>query len=198
MDNIFCDNCNNLFNIKTHSNEQEDQETPEVLSTSANINIDYKIILQKVENETPLTIDELKSIDIKELMNNDYYKKLAKKGDIKKKIIDMIDDMVNSDEKTNAYMVCQNCGHTVPIKSGSCIITKTPEGVNAEYEYINETVYRNKVFMNTIPRTHAFTCTNNKCPVYVNKLQPEAVFFRKNVNTYDTIYVCAHCLTIKY
>lgn len=194
MDNIFCENCNNLFDIKTHTNEQE----VEVISTSTNVNVDYKELLQKVENDKPLTFDELKTIDIKELMNNEYYKKMAKKGDIKKKIIDMIDDMVNSDEKTNAYMVCQNCGFILPIKPGSRIITKTPEGVNAEYEYINETSYRNKVFINTTPRTKAFTCTNNKCPVYVKKLQPEAVFFRKNMGTYETIYVCVHCLTIKY
>jgi hypothetical protein len=199
LDNIFCGKCGNLFNIKTQSFEEikQPENTPEVLSTSTSANIDYKIILQKVEAGTILTQEELKTIDIKDLINNDYYKKLTKKGDIKKKIIDMIDDMINSDEKTTAFMVCQNCGYTEPIKHQSCILTKTTESMYATYDYINETLYRNKTFMNTMPRTKDFICVNKSCPAIVSKIQPEAIFIRKNKHTYETIYVCCNCLTIK-
>jgi hypothetical protein len=193
LDNIFCGKCGNLFDIKTQSFEG----IPEIVSTSTTANIDYKTILQKVESDKTLTQDELKTIDIKDLINNEYYKKLTKKGEIKKKIIDMIDDMINSDEKTTAFMVCQNCGYTEPIKQRSCILTKITEGSNNTYDYINETVFRNKTFMNTMPRTKDFICSNKTCSMQANKIQPEAIFIRRNKHTYETIYVCCHCLTIK-
>lgn len=196
---IFCDKCAYLFDISRNRGQQTDTitATPDTISSSADTCIDYKSILQKIENNVALTNDELKRIDIKDMITCDYYKKIAKKGEVKKKIIDMVEDMDNSDEKTEAYMVCQNCAHTIPIQPKTHILTYIPTGNTSVYKYINESTYRNRIHLNIMPRTRAFNCPNKKCSVYTNNAQQEAIFFRKTPTAYDTIYVCVNCLTIK-
>jgi hypothetical protein len=131
------------------------------------------------------------------MVNNDYYKKMSKKGEIKKSIIDMIDDMGNSDDNTQAYMICKNCSFNKTIDPGFRILSKNPEGVTTIHDYVNEASYRNKVHIRTIPITRNFNCPNTECPVYKKMLPPEAIFFRKHANTHETVYVCKRCLSIK-
>jgi hypothetical protein len=159
--------------------------------------VDYEALLKKIEEGKKLSSDELKSIDIKNMVKNEYYKKMAKKGEIKKNIMDMIEDMGNSDENTQAYMVCKNCSFSKSIDPGFKVLSKNPDGITSTNDYVNESSYRNKVHLRTMPITRNFNCPNKDCPVYKNKLAPEAIFFRKNANTHETIYVCKRCLTIK-
>ena len=173
-----------------------DSDTPINLSSDNN-DVDYESILQKIEMGNKLSNEDLQKIDIKELVKNEYYKKMVKKGEIKKSIIDMIDDMGNSDENTQAFMVCKNCSFNKNIESEFRILSRNPDGMTSSHDYINEAVYRNKVHIRTMPCTRNFNCPNKECPVYKNNVSPEAIFFRKNANTHETIYVCKRCLTIK-
>lgn len=202
--NIFCEKCDNILDISravVKDIDTLDSETPRNLSSDQNSDndedVDYESLLKKIEDGKKLTNDELRSIDIKEMVKNEYYKKMSKKGEIKKSIIDMIDDMGNADDNTQAYMVCKNCSFNKTIDPGFRVLSKNPEGVTATHDYVNEASYRNKVHIRTIPITRNFNCPNKECPVYKNKLAPEAIFFRKNTNTHETIYVCKRCLTIK-
>ncbi|VBB18403.1 DNA-dependent RNA polymerase subunit Rpb9 [Yasminevirus sp. GU-2018] len=197
-DDIFCEKCGNILDISRAplAGNDDSVDTPREVSDSDD-EPDYEGILKKVENGEKLTDNELKSIDIKEMVKNEYYKKMTKKGEIKKQIQDMIEDMGNSDENTQAYMVCKNCLFTKPIKAHLRILTKNPEGVTATHDYINEANYRNRVHMGTMPRTRNFHCSNKECKVYTKKLPQEAIFFRKSADTYETIYVCTRCLTVK-
>lgn len=195
---IFCERCDNILDISRTPLADvidEDTTTPNIVSSEDDIN--YETILQKIEKGEKISEDELKLIDIKDMTKNDYYKKMAKKGEIKKQIIDMIEDMGNSDENIQAYMVCRNCAFTKPIKGKFRILTKNPEGVTAAHDYVNEATYRNRVHMRTMPRTRDFSCPNNECPSYTQKSNNEAIFFRKSADAYDTIYVCTNCLTVK-
>lgn len=202
--NIFCEKCDNILDISraiAKDVDTLDSETPRNLSSDQNSDndeeVDYESMLKKIEAGQKLTNDELRSIDIKEMVKNEYYKKMAKKGEIKKSIIDMIDDLGNADDNTQAYMICKNCSFNKTIDPGFRVLSKNPEGVTATHDYVNEASYRNKVHVRTIPITRNFNCPNKECPVYKNKLAPEAIFFRKNANTHETIYVCKRCLTIK-
>ena len=200
--NIFCENCDNIldisrFNVK--NGDILDSETPKNLSSNQNSDedVNYESFLKKIEDGEKLSNDDLKSINIKEMVNNDYYKKMSKKGEIKKSIIDMIDDMGNSDDNTQAYMICKNCSFNKTIDPGFRILSKNPEGVTTIHDYVNEASYRNKVHIRTIPITRNFNCPNTECPVYKKMLPPEAIFFRKHANTHETVYVCKRCLSIK-
>jgi len=195
---IFCERCDNILDIsRTPLAETIDEDTTTPTAVSSDEDINYENILQKIEKGENISEDELKLIDIKDMTKNDYYKKMSKKGEVKKQIIDMIEDMGNSDENTQAYMVCRNCAFTKPIKGRFRILTKNPEGVTAAHDYINEASYRNRVHMRTMPRTRDFSCPNNDCPSYTQKANNEAIFFRKSADAYDTIYVCTNCLTVK-
>jgi len=205
---IFCDKCDNILDIsrtntKININALDTTDTPKELSDSDNddnenkVDVDYESLLKKIESGKKLTNDELKMIDIKDMVKNEYYKKMSKKGEIKKMLIEMIDDMGNSDDNTQAYLVCKNCGFSKNIDSGFRVLTKNPEGIVANHDYTNDAFLRTKIHIRTMPRTRNFNCPNKNCPVYKNKLAPEAIFFRKNAKSYETIYACCHCRTIK-
>lgn len=195
-DDIFCENCDNMLDItRTQFNKEDNVSAPKPVSSERNVN--YQELLKKVENNEKLSDEELNSIDIKELGNNEYYKKMNKKGEIKKRILEMIEDMKNSDENVQAYMICKNCGFTKPIKPQFKVFTKNPEGVTSSHDYVNESNYRNRLIMGTMPRTRNFNCPNKQCPVYTKNASPEAIFFRKSSNTYETIYGCVNCATFK-
>lgn len=199
--NIFCENCDSILDISRSAHKHGDlidTDTPSDLSSDDdNVDIDYEDILQRVEKGEVLSKTELQSIDIKEMVKNEYYKKLPGKGDIKKKIIDMIDDARNSDDNVHAYHVCRNCSFSKRIDPGFKIVTKNPEGAVAVHEAVDEASMRNKVHLRTIPRTRNFNCPNAECPSQKGKVPTEAIFFRKHRHTHETIYVCTRCLTIK-
>lgn len=158
---------------------------------------DYETILRKVEAGDKLTTSEINSIDLKNMVKNEYYKKMAKKGETKKFIANLKDETGNSDENIQAYMTCPNCGFNKVIDSGFRVLSKNPEGATSSYDYVNEASYRNKIHINTMPRTRNFKCLNKGCPTNKGKIASEAIFFRKNANMHELIYVCTKCLTIK-
>jgi hypothetical protein len=196
---IFCEKCDNILDISRTplAGMQYDDNTMTPKTVSSDGDVNYETILKRIEKGEKVSDDDLKLIDIKEMAKHDYYKKMQKKGEIKKQIIEMIEDMGNSDENIQAYMVCRNCAFTKPIKSKLIILTKNPEGVTATHDYVNESSYRNRVHMKTMPRTRDFKCPNKECPTYTQKVLNEAIFFRKSADAYDTIYICTNCLTVK-
>lgn len=208
---IFCENCNNILDISrtiyTTNNETLNTETPNtVTDTDDDVNnevhidddnTNYEFLLKKLEDGKTLTPEELLSINIKNMVSNEYYRKMSKKGYYKKKIIELIEDLGNSDDNTQAYMYCKNCAYNRPIPSRFRVISKNPEGVASVHDYINEANYRLKVHMKTIPRTRNFKCPNSSCDSNAGKLPTEAAFFSRNNTSYEKIYVCVNCLTIK-
>lgn len=200
-DDIFCELCDSILDITRTIPKQElldtDKDTEKDTEKSEDLEINYEDILKKVEAGEKISDDILRMIDLKELTKNDYYKKMAKKGDIKKSIMDMIDDMSNSDENTKAYMFCRNCSFSKTMKSGFKVLSKNPEGTASMSEYINESEYRVKAHMRTLPMTRNYNCPNKDCPTHKQKLAPEAVFFRKSSQSFELIYVCRRCLYVK-
>jgi hypothetical protein len=158
--------------------------------------VDYGSILKKVENGEELENHEIASINIKDMVKCDDYRKMQKKGAIKKKIIDMQEDLGNSDVNTQAFLMCNNCHYRRKLDSGFRVLSKNKEGTRLRYNYINESSYRNKIHSRTIPRTLNFSCSNKSCPAVKEKRPQEAAFFRKE-GGYETVFVCIECLTIK-
>lgn len=216
----FCERCNNILDIsRSISNEYMISDTPDTLSETtdtdnvtdaANTDVtdtntlgtvtdttDYEDILRKIEKGQKLSEEEIMSIDIKELVQDDYYKKMGQKNKIKKIISDMIEDQDNADDKTQAYYVCKNCYYHKKIQPGTRVLSKNAESSGSNVDnIINESTYRNRVHQRTIPSTRNFNCSNDKCPSHTNKVASEAKFFRM-AGTYNVVYVCVHCLTIK-
>jgi len=221
INEFFCERCDNILDISrtpmgnfgnAHGPHELEPETPSTISSDTDSSaktdrsmaqpkvekdVDYDTMLKRVEKGEKLTYDELNKIDVKDLAKNEYYKKMSKKGEIKKQILEMIDDMGNSDENTQAFMVCRNCSFSKEIKPQMKIMSKNPEGVVATHDYIDEVSYRNRIHFRTMPRTRKYECPNKNCPVYTKKKPNEAIFFRKNADTYETIYVCVNCMTVK-
>jgi hypothetical protein len=156
----------------------------------------YQEILKKLQNGEQPTEDELRSIDMKEIIKTEYYKKMNGKGQIKTTLINMIDDLSNSDTNTKVYHICNNCLFSKQLDPGFHVLTKNQEGVVSSHDYENEEVYRNMVYQRTKPRTRAFICPNKSCPSIAGSKPSEACFFRKQ-GTYELIYVCTLCHTIK-
>lgn len=182
-------------------NQTDGQETDEHENDNKNkepiSNVNYEALLKKIEDGGKPTNEELREINIKDMVKNEYYKKMAKKGKIKKSITDMIDDLGNSDDNTNAFMVCNNCNYNKNIDPGFRVLSKNPENYIAHNDFVNEDAYRNKVHLRVVPSTRSFKCPNAKCPSKQKNVQSEAIFFRKNAGTHETVYVCKKCLTIK-
>lgn len=201
-DNTFCQNCNNLLDISRSvfiNDTKLDTETPNTVTNSnTTTEVDYKTIIQKIENNETPTNAELLSIDFSELVKNNYYKKLTKKNNIKKALLNMIDDMENSDNDKKSFLYCNNCNYSKPIATNTLIMSSISEGVIASHDYINEANYRNKIHVRTMPRTRNFNCPNSKCPGKTGKAPVEAIFFRKYPYSYEMVYVCRNCLTIKF
>lgn len=197
---IFCEKCESMLDILKHPNRQVDEldtETPKQLSSDEDKNVDYEKILKKVEKGDALSKEELETIDVREMVKNEYYKKLSGKGDIKKRIIDMIDDAGNSDDNTQAYLVCKNCAFSKKIKPGYKVVTKNPEGTISTNEITNESMLRNRVHFGINPKTRVFDCPNKECPSHKKDSPTEAIFFRKHQKTHEVIFCCTTCLTIK-
>lgn len=184
-------------NQNQDENEDKDHDMKKEEDTKPKSNVDYESLLKKIEDGAKPTNDELREIDIRDMVKNEYYKKMAKKGKIKKSIIDMIDDLDNADDDTNAFMICNNCNYSKNIDPGFRVLSKNPENYIAQNEFVNEDAYRNKVHLRVFPSTRTFNCPNIKCPSKQKNVQSEAIFFRKNANTHETVYVCKKCLTIK-
>lgn len=181
------DNEDNVANVDDVDNKIVDMNKPKV---------NYKDIIKKVENGQKLTNDEILSINVKDMIQDEYYRKINQKNKIKKLIIDMIDDLGNSDENVQAYLLCTNCYYHRPIDQGFRIMSKNQEGTAYTHDYVNEALYRNYAYQRTLPITRNFKCTNELCPSNKDNVVPEAVFLRKD-NTYNIIYVCKYCKSIK-
>jgi len=191
---FFCENCNTILDIRKTIKEEiivKDEKKEKII-------IDYKVLLDKVLNNEKLSFDELKMIDLKELVENKYYKNLSGKGEIKKTIIEMIEEMGNTDENINSYFFCNNCNYSKKIDNETKIFSKNQINTIEENEYVDPSYYRNKVFSNTIPITRNFICPNEKCESNTGKKPTEAIFFRKNKYSYKLIHVCKICLEIQY
>jgi len=200
----FCDNCDNIMDVRKSVFKQNEILANDIDATITDTeqkpDVNYKSILDKISNNEKLTNEELKSIDMKELVENKYYKLLAKKGEIKKVLLNMIDEMGNTDENINAYFYCNNCNFSKKIEGETKILSKNANNANNNDtdEYIDPSLYKNKVFSNTMPITRNFICPNDKCDSNTGKKPTEAIFFRKNKDSYKLIHVCKNCLTIKY
>ena len=81
---IFCENCDNILDISRSLkvNDIIESDTPvSVSSTEESSNkFDYETFLKKMENGESVFDEELKKIDIKDLVQDEYYKKMQKKA----------------------------------------------------------------------------------------------------------------------
>lgn len=199
----YCERCNTIMSITRNLNNylvKLDTETPKTVSDTEEVKIDdkfYEQVLKKIENDENISDEDLQTINLVDITKTPYYKKLDKKGDIKKKISIMKEDLENSDINTDSYLVCGNCHFNKKMPSQFLVLTKNPEGVADTYDYIDEDKFRNKIYSRTLPRTRNFSCLNKNCPSKKKGITSEACFFRKN-NSYETVFVCVHCSTIKY
>lgn len=84
---------------------------------------------------------------------------------------------------------CANCGHAEKIKPQtllfSNIIDKSMDDMDEDISHY--------VYDNTLPRTRAYTCLNEKCISHKDPSKKEALFFR-NKNSYKLTYMCVICL----
>lgn len=154
--------------------------------------VNYELLISKVENDQTLTDEELASINIKRMIKTDYYKSLKNKSVIKKKIIDMIEDMSNSDSNSDCYQFCCNCGFSRKTENGFVIATRYSKSgsINNENKFFDKHNVRNKKQIRTYRRTRQFKCGNPNCPSNNGK-PPEASMIREK-GSYRMIYVCAY------
>jgi len=190
------DNIDQESDLDTDTDNKEDELHPEIDEESEEF---YETILMAIENNQPLSNEQLAKIDIGDMIKTHYYRNLKTKSEIKKKILGLIDDMGNSDENTAFYLCCTNCGYSRALDSGFHILSKNPDGVAASHDYSDESKIRNVVHYGIHPRTREFICPNTGCDSLKPGNPTEAVFLRdeSNRDSYRMIYICTTCLTIK-
>lgn len=183
------DSVDSLESIKsTESTESEKSEEIEE-ELDEETELFYEKILSDLSSNKKLTDDQIKKIDIKDMIRSKYYKTLKSKSNIKKQILTLIEDMGNTDKYIDFYLYCENCGYWRGLDDGFRILDKNPMGVPSISDYTDDSVIRNNVHFGIYPRTKDFKCPE-KCP------NPEAFMMRDN-NSYKMIYVCVSCLSIK-
>jgi len=186
-----------LSDTESAKEEQIETETDEAQKAiSAENEAFYTRVLKLVEDNKTLSDEDILKIDVKDMIQTEYYKNLKAKSDIKKKILTLIEDMGNSDENTAFYMFCSNCGYNRRLDPGFHIISKNPKGVPSVHDYIDESKIRNIVHSGVYPRTREFICPNDDCESKQKSYPTEACMLRDG-DSYRMIYVCVSCLTIK-
>lgn len=158
----------------------------------------YQRILSKVEADEELTDDQITRIEIKDMIKSQYYRDLKSKSAIKKKILTMIEDMGNSDDNTEFYLFCSNCGYSRTLDSNFHVLSKNAEGVASTHDYFDEDKTRLIVHSGIYPRTREFNCPNKDCSSQKGAptTSTEACMVR-DANSYHMTYVCVNCLTVK-
>lgn len=174
---------NNEDNKDNENNkDKEDEEEVD--------NVNYELLISKVENDQMLTDEELSTIRIKDMIKTEYYKNLKNKSQIKKKINDMIEDMSNSDANSDCYHFCGNCGFSKKTDNGFVIATRYANSAINENKFFDTDNARNRKKIKIYRRTRQFKCGNGKCPSN-NGSPPEAVMKREK-GSYRMIYACAY------
>lgn len=203
---FFCPNCNNSFDITRTKTAQEGKGKGHEKEITGGDN-SYQDIIDKVINNTFISEDEVKDIDMEKLTKQPEFKDLkSKQKEIvfnkihdllpteKKKVKNIQDDGSEKEdinENLLAYFVCNNCGYSEIIKPGTKIFSRTSESLSQNYT-VND--YSEMVNSDILPRTRKYVCPNNECVSHKDISKREAVFFRL-INSYKIKYVCTACDT---
>jgi len=185
---FYCPNCNNTYDIARTS------------SQAGGVNLGE--LINKILNDEPISLNDVKGVDINKVAKSMEYKKLKKTE--KEKIYNIIQDILPAEQKkiienkpvtmgdsNLAFFVCSNCGYSVKINDGTRIFSRTSDDVSQTYATGD---YSDMLNSSILPRTRKYVCPNKKCDSHKNPIQREAVFFRKN-NSYEVIYICSSCKT---
>lgn len=182
----------------------EPKPEPEVLEPVVDVKMSaededfYQRILSKVEADEELTDDQIARIEIKDMIKSQYYRDLKSKSVIKKKILTMIEDMGNSDDNTEFYLFCSNCGYSRTLDSNFHVLSKNADGVASTHDYFDEDKTRLIVHSGIYPRTREFNCPNKDCSSQRGTpTTPTEACMVRDANSYHMTYVCVNCLTVK-
>ena len=174
---FFCSVCDTTYTITKNINQK--LKGGKKLETS-------KILIESIIKET-ITPEELASIDVVEIFNNNYYKNLTDKKRIT--LQEQYKKLNGGDvAEKKYYFLCPSCGNTEDIEPQSVVFSK----------YIKQNVniipedFSYKIYDNTLPRLKNYDCGNKQCSTYKNPKLKEAVFFNYN-NSSNEIYVCCNC-----
>lgn len=94
-----------------------------------------------------------------------------------------------------AYFKCSNCGYSQEIEPGTMIMSRASEYEKTDYA-LDKSSYRDMIYDATLPHTRNYICPNKDCKSQKDYNIREAVWFKPNRHTYDTIFVCCVCQTV--
>ena len=191
---FYCPNCNNTYDIARTSTQIGGDfglstTDSEMLEGGANL----QNLFDKILKDQVISLDDVKGIDMKNMVKSMEYKKLTKHE--KEKIYNKIQDILPKDKKkiienkphevgdeNLAFFVCSNCGYSIKIKEGTKIFSRTSDNLSQSYATGD---YSDMLNSNILPRTRKYVCQNDKCESHKNPVKREAVFFRKNNSKYN-------------
>lgn len=209
---FFCQNCNNSYDITRNIQQKQqtggndsnssDMTSTQELSSSSSKQDNYDDIIKKALGNK-LEENDVSNIDFNRFIKSNHYKSLEdpEKEIVYNKIQDILPDEQkklmesrnNVDESTNAaYFICNNCGHSRKIQSGTLIFSRTSDAISQSYDIGD---YKDLIYSDILPRTRNYICHNPKCPSHKDVMKKEAIFFRNN-NSFAVKYLCTTCETV--
>lgn len=104
------------------------------------------------------------------------------------------DNLYNiSSSNGKAIFVCDVCGNSEPIASGTLISSRKSHDISRTYQSF-VTPVDNIVNVPTLPRTRDYICPNVKCQTHIKPGIRDAVMSRMG-NSMKMMYICTICKT---
>jgi hypothetical protein len=207
---FFCPQCNNIYTKITPSsnnllnrlqNQKGGGDTPTPTTVSSyNVNEgggDDQSVIDDILEGKKITSDNVKNIDLVDLLKHPSYKKLQNKQ--KEIVYNMISDLLPKKPTkeqvimdSKAYFECTNCGFIEPVKDGTLIMRRVSNSSSsADTSYTN---YKDLIHAKELPITRAYKCPNNQCESHKDPEKREAVMLR-SYNSIKIEYICRTCTT---
>jgi uncharacterized protein with PIN domain len=213
---FYCPNCNNRYTkitagrLENQNNLDIDSQTPTTVSSiiqedktkqKGGKDSNYQEIINKAIADDEFTENEIKQIDLDDLVKHIEYKKLNSK--MKELVYNKINELIPKNlidpnakkVPPKVFFECTNCGYGEALKDNTLVIRRLPTNVNLIQDFEDKTKYKDLVNASELPHTRRYVCPNEKCESHTNPELREAVFDRQN-GSYKTIYVCKQCQTI--
>jgi hypothetical protein len=186
---FFCSNCRTLYNITKDNKGRQ---------LGGKIKRGLENLFQKHRDGEELVDADFEEITQKDLFDDERFNNLSNKA--RQKMVSWIkkfnkdwfiaaDDEDENEENmvTTAFFICKTCQNSKPIKAGTIICHQS-----FGFDESNETEdYSLSIHDQTLARTRAYICPNEKCKSHSKPDTREAVLTKNHLH--QIIYICTVC-----
>lgn len=188
----FCKKCNNILDISRSAPKQiiVGEETPTTISDSTGNNQNSKIVNKFLSGKN-IDYEDIKFVTLDGLQKSEPFllKLTSKERDSLTKIIKELEG--DTDDATSAFKICKNCYYYEQITKTTLIISRMNNSTTSGF--LDSSKYSFMKHDKSLPHTREYTCVNKNCQTHKNPGKKSAVWFRPELDSFVTYYVCEEC-----